>query len=128
MVERGMLLLLQIFLIYVIVLDLVMIDPTNLIPEKCFSCCRPVRAGQSFILCQNCDRILHKKCKSTDNTKTFRELTYCTNCTEKNDILRYSINHLTLVATMITLTKNPLTTLNHSKPSQTFLRTVNHTP
>ena len=67
-----------------------MIDPTNLIPEKCFSCCRPVRAGHPFILCQNCDRILHKKCKSTDNTKTFRELTYCTNCTEKNDILRYN--------------------------------------
>ena len=67
-----------------------MVNLTYLTPEKCYSCCKPVRSGHPFLICQNCDRILHKKCKSTDNIKIFRESTYCVSCIEKNDIIRYN--------------------------------------
>ena len=67
-----------------------MVNLTNLAPEKCYSCCKPVRSGHPFLVCQQCDRILHKRCKSSDNIKTFRESTYCASCTEKNDIIRYN--------------------------------------
>lgn len=67
-----------------------MVNMKNLVPEKCYSCCKPVRSGHPFLICQYCDRILHKKCKSADNIKTFRESTYCNSCIDKNDIIRYN--------------------------------------
>ena len=59
-------------------------------PEKCFSCSKFVRTGHPFIICKNCDSILHKKCKTKSNIIHFRDSTYCVNCTEKYDIIRYN--------------------------------------
>ena len=62
----------------------------NLNPEKCISCENPIRASHPFIVCQNCDRVLHKRCSSSENTVSFRERTYCHHCVEHNDIIRYN--------------------------------------
>ena len=62
----------------------------NLNPEKCISCDNPIRASHPFIVCQNCDRVLHKRCSSSENTVSFRERTYCHHCVEHNDIIRYN--------------------------------------
>ena len=58
--------------------------------EVCFCCSRPIRAGHPFIICNKCDCIMHKKCKTTSNIVKFREQTYCANCIEIYDIIRYN--------------------------------------
>ena len=58
--------------------------------EACVCCSRPIRAGHPFITCNKCDCIMHKKCKTTSNIIKFREQTYCSNCIELYDIIRYN--------------------------------------
>ena len=61
--------------------------------EACVCCSRPIRAGHPFIICNKCDCIMHKKCKTTSNIIKFREQTYCSNCIELYDIIRYNPLH-----------------------------------
>ena len=60
--------------------------------EACVCCSRPIRTGHPFIICNKCDCIMHKKCKTTSNIVKFREQTYCScsNCIELHDIIRYN--------------------------------------
>ena len=58
--------------------------------ETCVCCSRPIRAGHPFIICNKCDCIMHKKCKTTTNIMKFREQTYCSSCIELYDIVRYN--------------------------------------
>ena len=62
----------------------------NLIYENCVCCNKAIRAGHPFIICHNCDCILHKKCKTKENIINFRNKTYCKSCADKNDIVRYN--------------------------------------
>ena len=48
------------------------------------------RKGHPFIVCHHCDRILHKKCKTTDNILMFRDKSYCNYCINNSDIVRYN--------------------------------------
>ena len=59
-------------------------------PELCVCCTKPVRTGHPFIVCQECNCIIHKKCKTADNILMFRGATYCKTCCDKNDIVRYN--------------------------------------
>ena len=58
--------------------------------ENCVCCSKPIRAGHPFINCNKCDCILHKRCKTQENIVTFREKTYCSNCIQNHDIIRYN--------------------------------------
>ena len=62
----------------------------NMICENCACCSKPIRAGHPFITCNKCDSIIHKKCKTRDNISTFRDKTYCSNCINNHDIIRYN--------------------------------------
>ena len=61
----------------------------NLNPERCQSCDKSVRAGHPFVVCQSCNCILHKKCKS-GVIESFRDKNYCKICIDKSDIIRYN--------------------------------------
>ena len=58
--------------------------------ENCFCCSKPIRVSHPFIVCHHCDRILHKKCKTTDNILMFRDKSYCNYCINNSDIIRYN--------------------------------------
>ena len=75
---------------YQVLVDTLVVEMTRLTPEKCKSCSKCVRAGHPFIVCEHCNCILHKKCKSKDNIVTFRDSTYCKDCIDHNDIIRYN--------------------------------------
>ena len=59
-------------------------------PEVCACCCKPIRAGHPFITCHKCNSIIHKKCRTADNIRKFRDQTYCKVCTDLYDIIRYN--------------------------------------
>ena len=59
-------------------------------PENCACCSRPIRAGHPFILCHQCNCIIHKKCKTATNIVKFRDETYCNKCCNDHDIIRYN--------------------------------------
>ena len=59
-------------------------------PELCACCSRPIRTGHPFILCQECNCIIHKKCTTTENVLKFRGATYCKMCFDSEDIVRYN--------------------------------------
>ena len=58
-------------------------------PELCAYCSKPVRTGHPFIVCHECNCIIHKKC-TTNNILKFRDATYCKLCCDRKDIVRYN--------------------------------------
>ena len=59
-------------------------------PELCACCSRPIRTGHPFIVCQECNCIIHKKCTTSDTVLKFRDATYCKLCCDGKDIVRYN--------------------------------------
>ena len=59
-------------------------------PELCACCSKPVRTGHPFIICQECNCIIHKRCTTTENVIKFRGATYCKSCYNSKDIVRYN--------------------------------------
>ena len=58
--------------------------------EICACCNRPIRAGHPFIVCKNCDTIMHNRCRTPENVIKFRDNMYCKKCIDQNDIIRYN--------------------------------------
>ena len=58
-------------------------------PELCACCSKPVRTGHPFIVCHECNCIIHKKC-TTNTILKFRDVTYCKLCCDRKDIVRYN--------------------------------------